>query len=803
MIGGANSPEAIRSILVFIPAIGGTLLLFPVYLFTKEVFNKRAGVLAAFLVIIMPGQILHRSMLGFNDHHIWEVFWMVSTFALFSYSFNVWKGEEASKNIRNTRKLIAPILTGISLGMYLLAWAPGFILAFMIIFFAFLVFIFKDYYSPETTDNIVYISIITFLVAALVYSPFSNTMPGFVTMHYTVFQLLILIGSAGVIAIFHGIEILQRKGYYTRFGEVERFAFPATIFASTIVVMGLVSTLSPDFFNLLSGIFKVIQPAEGQLTIAEVQPFFSRGGSVDLLPAWINFGMTFFFGMPALIYIIYITLTEKQPLHFLVLIFSISMLVALTGQNRFAYYFGAVSAILGAVFIELLLRIYSNYTVSRKTQRIYLLAGIWLLTLFLVFTGVDKTLPFLVFFMVPVITLEALLFGLRSLKNDDISLDDVINTIDRYKESAVVVAIVLILIAPLVTVAYPTYKNAELQSKAAGSINKQWWDALIWMRENTPEPGLDYYAIYKPGVQGERYPYYPNSTYGVMSWWDYGHWITAVSRRIPNANPFQQGIGMKGGDAGSAPFFTAFEEVEANQIADELGVKYVVTDVEMATGKFYAMATWAENSLNKAGTFYFSGPGYVFASKEGIGITPYRTNIPPDANVLTAINMPNENYFRTMEARFHIFDGNGLEHYRMIYESGYESENFLTMEAIYRLTYNLYYTNLFDFQQPEIMSTGYVKIFEYVKGAKITGTTDADTVELELTLKTNQGRTVLYQQKAEVKDGVYEFTVPYAHDAVSAITLESHYRLKAGNVTQEVIVSEEDVVNGNVLKVNL
>ena len=27
-----------------------------------------------------------------------------------------------------------------------------------------------------------------------------------------------------------------------------------------------------------------------------------------------------------------------------------------------------------------------------------------------------------------------------------------------------------------------------------------------------------------------------------MSWWDYGHLITYIAKRIPNANPFQAGV---------------------------------------------------------------------------------------------------------------------------------------------------------------------------------------------------------------------------------------------------------------------
>jgi dolichyl-diphosphooligosaccharide--protein glycosyltransferase len=79
-----------------------------------------------------------------------------------------------------------------------------------------------------------------------------------------------------------------------------------------------------------------------------------------------------------------------------------------------------------------------------------------------------------------------------------------------------------------------------------------------------------------------------------MSWWDYGHWIETIGRRIPNANPFQQGIGgpSQGDKPGACTFLTAQNEEEANAMLDELGTKYVIIDVETAVSKYHAVATW-------------------------------------------------------------------------------------------------------------------------------------------------------------------------------------------------------------------
>jgi len=746
-LAGASNSESIRSVLAFIPAIGGTLLAFSIYLFTKEVFNRKAGVIAALLVVSIPGQLLHRSMLGFNDHHIWEVFWMTSVFALFAYSLNLWSGRSAKENLNDRTKLLAPVLTGIALGLYLDTWAPGFIAALMLVAYALIIFLTKKYIATET-ENLIYVGIITFLIASIVYLPFSFIYPGLSTVYYSPFQLLILLGSALTLAVFLGIELLEKKGYYAKLGIKEDYAFPATIVAVSVVIIGGISAISPDFLNLMKSIIGVVQPKGGALTIAEVQPFFTMAGEFSFAPAWRNFSMTFFFAIPGMIYTGYRLVKERKSLYLLALIWGVAMFIALAGQNRFAYYFGAVSAIFAAVMLDAILEKLKFYD-----------------------------------------TIHNILIGRRSRIN--------------YPKLAASVILILILF-------YPTISEANTQSKYAGGINKQWYDTLVWMRENTPGKDLYdryYYELYEPPEKlGEPYPY-PEGTYGVMSWWDYGHWITAIAHRIPNANPFQQGIGNKYNDVpGAAPFFTAFNESYANSIADKLGVKYVITDVEMATGKFYAMATWAEGSLEKAGSIYYKGLGYVYVTPDNnIGIAFSRYKIPANSQVITAINVPSENYYRTMEARLHIFDGYGLKHYRMVYESEFEAKDRLTMEILYRLIYNGMYSQQLGLPAVNVTSTGYVKVFEYVKGAKIAGKVPegVEEVTLKTTIQTNQGRTFVYEQKVKPENGVYEFIVPYAQDTKYPVKPTTPYIIAAGNITKEISLSDNDVENGNVITVDL
>jgi dolichyl-diphosphooligosaccharide--protein glycosyltransferase len=362
-----------------------------------------------------------------------------------------------------------------------------------------------------------------------------------------------------------------------------------------------------------------------------------------------------------------------------------------------------------------------------------------------------------------------------------------------------VVAVFLIII-----LFYPTLADANFQAKySAGGINKHWYEALTWMRHNTPGKEMYdsfYYELYKPNPDLKKpYPFYPDGTYGVMSWWDYGHWITAIAHRIPNANPFQQGIGNKYNHVpGAAPFFTAYTESEANEIAEKLGVKYVITDVEMATGKFYAMAVWAEGTLEKAGRLYYIGPGFVYVTPKGqLGISLSKLNIPAGSRILTVINVPSENYFKTMEAKLHIMDGSGLKHYRMVYESGFESRRQITIEMLYRYIYDSAYAkgNLVP-----VTSTGYVKIFEYVKGAKITGKVDDSVREVVISanITTNQNRTFVYNQVSKVVDGRYELIVPYAQETVYPVKA-SEYKIIAGNESKVLSLADSDIESGRTI----
>ena len=331
--------------------------------------------------------------------------------------------------------------------------------------------------------------------------------------------------------------------------------------------------------------------------------------------------------------------------------------------------------------------------------------------------------------------------------------------------SAVVIPFAACVIFSLLFVSSSVAVDLEVgNGMAYGGMQPDWYSSLQWFGENSPDPGVDYYAIYDQ----ETFTYPPES-YGVMSWWDYGHYITFVSKRIPNANPFQHGVA---GPNGAAAFFLQDTEVNANTILDNVGTQYVITDIEMDTGKFWAMATWYDPDVG--------GAPYI---------TGYSDQSGNEGWIYT------DEYFQTMVSRLHNFDGSMAEpNENYILQNKGTTYSYLVTSPVktvpalqhYRLVHESP-TNVFS--NAAVGDLKYVKIFEYVPGAVING----DGI-IELPLKTNSGRQFTYRQASV--DG--SFVVPYPTDgSVAGITTLGPYTITGTG--QTFTVTESDIQSGKQL----
>jgi oligosaccharyl transferase (archaeosortase A-associated) len=309
-----------------------------------------------------------------------------------------------------------------------------------------------------------------------------------------------------------------------------------------------------------------------------------------------------------------------------------------------------------------------------------------------------------------------------------------------------------------------------------------WRNALEWMGENTPDPGVDYYAIYDPNTFA-----YPEGSYGVMSWWDYGHWITFIAQRIPVTNPFQDNVRSATG------FFLATNEEKANAA----GSRYIVTDGRMAADGFPSIAYWHDTAAL---------------------VDPYAAGllvaVPGREDTYSIESFYKAAYYETMVVRLQAFDGTLVEPENALYveydtrsipETGYPlltgsqkispAEAQAAVEAYagsgkaavfgsdirspagtvsalkhYRLVYE---------SSPDPATS--VKIFERVEGAVIPG-----EGVIEVTVVTNTGREFVYRQASE--NGT--FVLPYSTTG-NPYDVKTIGGYRIGN--EEITVTEEAV----------
>jgi dolichyl-diphosphooligosaccharide--protein glycosyltransferase len=718
---GNPNQNLINTICAYNPVILGAMVIIPTYFVTKNIFDKRAALLASLLIAIAPGQFLSRSMIGFNDHHIAETL-LTTIIAMFMVlTLKTAKKHEITferikkKNLNSHKMLfLYLILTGIALGAYSLAWIGA-------IFFSFVIGVYltiqycQDHMHGRSNDYLAIIGTVVFAVALIMV---------LATPHVGSTKPLTIKGLVAGILAFPVLNILSSA---MNKRKIKKSYYPLSIVLIFLVGVGMAKLFSESAYALITSVFSYFMRTGGGLTIAEASPLLSSGGVFTLQPLWYNFGTLGYISFFALAILIYKAFTkENTPDKTFLLVWTLMIIWAMLQQNRFAYYYSVNAAILSA----------------------------WIGIEILNVAGWQSLID----------NVKSKTFNAKNIKAMHIL-------------SAIFIVLIMI---------YPSYSLAMQQNQGTGGPNGYWIEATSWLRYNTPDPGLDYYENYEKPATGETYEY-PDSAYGVMSWWDYGHWIEVIGHRIPNANPFQQGIGGRTNSIeeenrpGASTFFTASSEEEATEVLeavdpdpDKAGARYIVSDVEMATGKFYAMTAWT------------------------LDTDDYYVQVQTDSGYMT---VPGQRYYNSMEARLHIFDGNGLEQYRMVHESPISSS---TQEAGYKNVYNV----LFGGNLAEDYS-GYVKIFEYVEGATITGTSPADeTVTIRNTILTSQMRTFAYSQTTTSgPDGTYSFTVPYS--TTGPIEGETQfdtmptgsYVVSYGNTSLEVSVSETDVLNGNTIEV--
>ena len=187
-----------------------------------------------------------------------------------------------------------------------------------------------------------------------------------------------------------------------------------------------------------------------------------------------------------------------------------------------------------------------------------------------------------------------------------------------------------------------------------------------------------------------------------------------------------------------------------------------------------------------------------------------------------------EKYHSSMIARLHLYDATNLIHYRLVHESSgyyvfYELADMRSGSISRAARLFQDYDEALKFYQSikpfyvdnthgivafdPLPPASYVKVFEYVPGAIVMGNApDGTTVTISATIVTPE-RTFTYAQQMVATGGTYSFIVPYSTTgAIEGSTIYDvgpidPYTIRYGNITEQVSVSEEDVLSGDIVYV--
>jgi oligosaccharyl transferase (archaeosortase A-associated) len=535
---GSPSQHTIDVVGVYFPAVLGALTTIPVYFIGKTLFNRWAGVIAAGLVAILPGEFLGRSILGFTDYHVAEV--LFTTVAMLFLILAVKAGRDNQltigklqhwKWVTMARPLVYSILAGVFLGIYFLTWAGALLFVF-IIFSYFVIQFIIDHLKGRSTEYLCFVSTIIFLIALFLFLPSSPTR---------------IILASFSIAIVIPI-IMAALSYFMAKHNIKPIIYPAVIVGLGLVSLAVLRIASPSLLQSMIGRLYIFKwPIE--TTVLEMQPLLFPGSSFSWSLAWGNFTTGFFLSLISLGILIYLVIKRGETEKTAFVVWSLIILAATLAMRRFAY---------------------------------YLVVNVALLTGYLSWLVLDIS-------------------GFRKLTNKPVDRPQESNKkaklIKRERSISALnaIAMSLAVLAVFFGVFFPNFGKAlNGAEQAPFAPSNAWYESLTWLQSNTPDPFENsnyYYELYTKPPPGESYKY-PETAYGVTAWWDYGYWITRIGHRIPTSNP---GTGNKG----EASIFTAQDEASANKALDKLGTKYIIVDNSITIaigGKFYALATLSGNS---------------------------------------------------------------------------------------------------------------------------------------------------------------------------------------------------------------
>jgi dolichyl-diphosphooligosaccharide--protein glycosyltransferase len=609
LIVGLGDPSAhtVGLVLVVFPALLGALVAIPTYLIGRRIAGRGGGVLAVIVLALSSSPLLSRGLAGSADHHVAEALFQAVAVLGVIVALGVARREKPvfeqfkTRDVEGVRGITGwSMLAGLGLAAYLWVWPFG-VLLIAILGVYFLVQLTGEFLRGESPEHTAIAGVLTLGTAGVLLIASIQSVSASPS-NFTILQPLLAFGVAGWCAFM----ALLARAFERR--ELSIWYYPVTVAGTVVVVLALTAVVLPDVFSTFTtnldrvfGYLTGVSEAVG--TIAEATGLLAPNRDpIGELFSW--FGLAIYLAGFAVLVILGKLFSGRayRPELFFLVLWSLFLLSMTFTQARFAYYLAVPVAVLTAYSVHWLVELF-DFRVDLRSPEFYQVVTI------LVLIGV--------------------------------------------------VVVPLLLVTPATAVDRGNQPGDGIQG---------WSESLEWMTENTPEEGtfggadneMAYYGEYDVTDDYD----YPAGSYGVMSWWDYGHWITVQGERIPNANPFQQGTQT------AANFLIAPNESQANAVLDSVDeddarTRYVMVDWQMVepetrvNGKFFAPPEFYEYEEVSLNDYSFS----LF----------HTVRSPGGGQQLQSYRLRNQRYYNTTVNRLYNYHGSSVSPQPIVVDWSFQS----------------------------------------------------------------------------------------------------------------------------------